>query len=230
MKEQQLNVVIAADAPEDRAALRDALSRDTAARYVVIETQSGAHAVEMCRERSPDCLILDRGLRDLSGLDALKELAADEGLPACAVVVLTGEGDAQFAVEAMKSGADDCLEKRRARGEALPGAIRKAIEKAELRRRAAAREHEFMEKNRALEDSLSALKREDGWREEVKEAWQVARAGGAVSGAIAPGPERTGYILGGELLRLLNAAIEQSDESVIITTAQLDHPGPQIVY
>ena len=42
MKERQLTVLIADDAPEDRAALHDALSRDPAARYVVIEAESGA--------------------------------------------------------------------------------------------------------------------------------------------------------------------------------------------
>src|SRR5262245_12233466 len=129
MKEQQLTVVIAANALEERAVLRDALSRETSSRYVIIEVESGAHAVELCRARKPDCLILDQDLRDLSGLDALKKLAAEEGSPACAVVVLVGAVDAQFIVEAMKSGADDCLEKHRAGGEALPDAIRKAIEK-----------------------------------------------------------------------------------------------------
>src|SRR6516164_2303217 len=33
-----------------------------------------------------------------------------------------------------------------------------------------------------------------------------------------------------EQLRLLTTAVEQSTESVLITTAQLDLPGPQIVY
>src|SRR5262245_22896932 len=33
-----------------------------------------------------------------------------------------------------------------------------------------------------------------------------------------------------EQLRLLTSAIEQCEESVLITTAQLDFPGPQIIY
>src|SRR5262245_64188178 len=33
-----------------------------------------------------------------------------------------------------------------------------------------------------------------------------------------------------EQLRLLTTVVEQSTESVVITTAQLDLPGPQIVY
>jgi CheY-like chemotaxis protein len=72
LKERQLTVVIAVDAPEDRAALHDAFSRDPGARYVVIEADSGARAIELCRERSPDCLILDHDLPDLSGLEVIK--------------------------------------------------------------------------------------------------------------------------------------------------------------
>ncbi|HKQ77081.1 MAG TPA: PAS domain S-box protein, partial [Blastocatellia bacterium] len=230
MNERQLTVVIAADALEDRVALREVLLRDPAARYMVIEAESGAHAVELCRARKPDCVVLDRDLRDLSGLDALEKLGAEYGSPACAVVVLVSAGDAQYTAELMKRGAHDCLEKHGARGEALRRAVNEAVERAERRRRDLERERELIEKARSLETSLGALQREAGRREQVKEAWQVARAGGASSGAVVSRPERTTRILAGERLRLLNAAIEQNDESVSIMTAQLEHPGPQIVY
>ena len=88
MKERQYSVLIAAAAPEDRAAMRDALSRDPAIHYAVIEAESGLRALEPLRARRPDCLILDHDLPDLSALEALKKLAAEEGAPACAVVVL----------------------------------------------------------------------------------------------------------------------------------------------
>src|SRR5262245_59539482 len=105
MKERQFSVLIVAAAPEDRAAFRDALLRDPAARYVNTEVESGLRALEVCRAWKPDCLILDFDLPDLSGLDALKELTAEEGLSNCAVLALVGAGDAQLAVEAMVSGA-----------------------------------------------------------------------------------------------------------------------------
>src|SRR5215470_12404665 len=123
MKERQLTVLIADDAPEDRAALRDVLSRDPAAHYVITEAETALRALEMRRARKPDCLILDHDLPDLSALDALKKLAAEEGSSACAVVVLIGAGDARLAVEAMKIGANDCLEKDRARGAELGRAV-----------------------------------------------------------------------------------------------------------
>src|SRR5262245_34487393 len=110
MKEQYSIVLIAAAAPEVRAALHDALSSDPAIHYEVIEAESGLRALELCRARKPDCLILDHDLPDLSELDAIKELTAEEVGATCAVVALVGARDAQLAVEAMKSGAHDCLE------------------------------------------------------------------------------------------------------------------------
>jgi hypothetical protein len=207
MKERQFAVLIAVEAPEDRATLREALSRDPAARYVIIEAESGARAIDLRRDRSPDCLILDHDLSDLSGLEALKKLAAEEEAPACAVVMLVGAGDTQLAVEAMKSGAHDCLEKDRAGGSELLCAVGQAIEKAEQQRRDAARERELIEKNRALEAGFAALWREAAGRKQGEESWQAEAQ-----------------------LRLLQTAIEQSNESVIIMTAQLDPPGPQIIF
>ena len=120
---------------------------------------------------------------------SLKKLAAEEGSPTCAVVVLVGAGDAQLAVEAMKSGAHDCLEMDRARGAELRRAVSHAIEKAEQRRRDAARERGLIEKNRALEATLAALRREDAGREQGEEAWQVARAGVDSQRAVVSRPE-----------------------------------------
>jgi PAS domain S-box-containing protein len=230
MKERQSSVLIVAAAPEDRAALRDALSRDLAAHYVITEAESGLRALEICRALKPDCLILDHDLPDLSGLDTLKELTAEEWESTCAVVALVDAGDAQLAVEAMKSGAHDCLEKGRAGGTELRRAVSQAIEKAEQRRHASARERELIEKNLALEADLAVLRREAAGCGQEEEAWQVARAGAGSSGAVVSHPERAFYNQTEEQLRLLKTAIGQSDESVMITTARLDRPGPQIVY
>jgi CheY-like chemotaxis protein len=70
MKERQLTVLIAATAPEDRAALHSYLSRDPEACYVMIEAESGARALELCRERPPDCLILDHDSSSKDGSSA----------------------------------------------------------------------------------------------------------------------------------------------------------------
>src|SRR5262245_17649273 len=165
MNERQLTVLIAHDAPEARAILHDVLSRDPAARYMVIEADSGVQAIELCRAGMSDCLILKGDLLGLHVLDALKKLAADDGAPACAVVVLIDAGDARLAAEAMKSGAHDCLEEGRAKGAELRRVVGQAVEKAERQRRDVAHKRELIEKNHALEADLAALRREDAGRE-----------------------------------------------------------------
>jgi PAS domain S-box-containing protein len=130
MDERQRAVLIVAGAPEVRATLRETFLSDPDARFSVIEAESGARALELRRARSPDCLILDDILPDMSAVEAIERLTAEDGSSTCAVVVLVGEGATRIAVEAMKSGAHDCLEKDCARGEELRRAVSQAIEKA----------------------------------------------------------------------------------------------------
>src|SRR5262249_39031484 len=224
MKERQLTVLIAIDAPEGRAALHDALSRDPAARYVVIEADSVAQATELCRAGMPDCLILKGDLPDLHVLDALKDLAAEEGAPACAVVVLVDADKAQLAAEAMKNGAHDCLEEGRAKGAALRRAVSQAVEKAERRRRDVARGRELIEKNLALEADLAA------GREQGPEARRVARAGAGSQPAVISRLENIFHKLAEEELRLLKSAVWESNESGIVIAPRRDPPPPPNVF
>src|ERR1041385_1809314 len=55
------------------------------------------------------CVITDVRMPEISGIDLLRHLKETEStLP---VIVITGHGDVQLAVEAMKMGAVDFLEK-----------------------------------------------------------------------------------------------------------------------
>ena len=66
--------------------------------------------------------------------------------------------------------------------------------------------------------------------EQGEEAWQVARAGASSQRAVVSHQESAFHNQTEEQLRLLKTAIGQSNEPIIIMTAQLDPPGPQIVY
>jgi two-component system, LuxR family, response regulator FixJ len=70
-----------------------------------------------------DCVLLDIQLPGMSGLDVLKLLQDREDAPA--VVVLTGAGDVPTAVEAMRLGAFDFIEKPY-----LPTALLDSVDKA----------------------------------------------------------------------------------------------------
>lgn len=75
------------------------------------QVKSYASGVELLKEReiAPGCILLDVRMPEMDGLQvqqALQERGV--GLP---VVVMTGHGDVTVAVQAMKSGAVDFIEK-----------------------------------------------------------------------------------------------------------------------
>ena len=80
-----------------------------------------------------DCVLLDIQLPGMSGLDVLKLLEERDEAPS--VVVLTGAGDIPMAVEAMRLGAVDFIEKPY-RPSALLDAVEKAAEHSDRRRAA----------------------------------------------------------------------------------------------
>jgi two-component system response regulator FixJ len=75
---------------------------------------AGARAFE------PGCVLLDLRLPGMSGLDVQAQL--QKMRPDLAVIIVTGQGDIQTAVRAMKAGAADFLEKPYS-DEALLGSI-----------------------------------------------------------------------------------------------------------
>jgi len=99
-----------------------------------------------------ECLLLDLGLPDATGIDAVERLrAAGAELPdPPAVVVLTGNADVEQGVRAVAAGAEDYLVK----GETAPELLARSLRYALQRRRAAAHERElFRAEVRARENT-----------------------------------------------------------------------------
>jgi DNA-binding response OmpR family regulator len=80
-----------------------------AAGYMVDAAQDGDEALELCKQNHPDIAFVDLYMPKMPGLqvlDLMKVLS-----PKTAVVIITAYGTAANAVEAMKLGAVDFLEK-----------------------------------------------------------------------------------------------------------------------
>ncbi|MEO5806731.1 response regulator FixJ [Devosia sp.] len=76
------------------------------------------------------CLITDLRMPDIDGVELLRRLGEIGAmLPA---IVITGHGDVQMAVEAMKNGAQDFIEKPFSE-DVLIGSITKAVDRAAAR-------------------------------------------------------------------------------------------------
>ena len=87
-------------------ALSVVLSREG---YQVTGFAEGASFLAAARAQTPACIILDVQMPGQSGLDILKELNA-QNYPA-PIFIISGVGDIPMAVEAIKSGALDFIEK-----------------------------------------------------------------------------------------------------------------------
>jgi DNA-binding NtrC family response regulator len=101
--------------------------------YEVVEAGSGAEALGQASEREPEVVLLDLRLPDMSGLDVLKGLR--ESAPASEVVMLTGHGSIDTAIESIRLGAFDYVVKPCPLGE-LELRVHRAVERQALRRRA----------------------------------------------------------------------------------------------
>jgi two-component system, LuxR family, response regulator FixJ len=95
---------------DDDPAVRDALSiAFSRVGYHVSAFADGNSFLATVRTRLPACIMLDVQMPDRSGLDILKELNAQNyGAP---IFTISDQGDISIAVDAIKNGALDLIEK-----------------------------------------------------------------------------------------------------------------------
>ncbi len=110
---------------DDDASMREAISRLLHAIGLTVRTFGSAR--EFLGTRLPDipaCVVLDVRLPDLSGLDLQREMV-ERGIHV-PVIFITGHGDIQMSVQAMKAGAVEFLTKP-FRDQELIDAVRSGI-------------------------------------------------------------------------------------------------------
>jgi len=104
---KQIRTILVVD---DDEGLLSALERDLRSRGgVVLAAQTPVEALELARQRRPDCALLDLYIGDAYGIDLLRELRAE--LPDLPVLLLSGQGAVETAVDAFHVGAVDFLQK-----------------------------------------------------------------------------------------------------------------------
>jgi signal transduction histidine kinase/FixJ family two-component response regulator len=142
---EQLALLLVEDDTVDRMAVRRTL-RAAGLDVALTEVSDHAEALLALREREFDCILLDYRLPDSDGLAVLRDLR-ERGITA-PVVMLTGQGDEQLAVEIMKAGALDYLTKGSLTPEYLAQSVRNAVRVHRAERAA----------TRALSDSIARLR------------------------------------------------------------------------
>jgi len=107
--------------------------------YEVHAFASGVEFLKEVKKLDPGCVLLDVRMPDMDGLEVQQQLNA-HGV-AMPVIVLTGHGDVATAVQAMKRGASDFLEKPFEKA-SLIEAIERGSEKIGRKEQATKSEHE----------------------------------------------------------------------------------------
>jgi FixJ family two-component response regulator len=117
---------------DDDASVRQAVTNLLRSVGMAVQTFSSAQEFLMAKRlEAPGCLILDVRLLGMSGLDLQRQLVdSDISLP---IIMITGHGDIQMSVRAMKAGAVEFLPKP-FRDQDLLDAVQQAIERDRFER------------------------------------------------------------------------------------------------
>ena len=123
------NILVVDDEPDILALVRDILEDEG---YEVDLARDAESARSARRNRRPDLILLDIWMPDSDGISLLKEWS-ENGMGDAPVIMMSGHGTVETAVEATRLGAYDFLEKPLSTAKLLL-TIRRALEAAELRR------------------------------------------------------------------------------------------------
>ena len=129
---ESIHVLLVEDDPSDAALVGGYLSR-AGERYELSVVPRLAGATEHLATEAVDVVLLDLGLPDVEGIDALLALRARS--PEQAVIVLTGQDAIGLGEQAVATGADDFLSKHQLDQDRLTRTIRYAVARAESSRR-----------------------------------------------------------------------------------------------
>ncbi len=125
------------------------LSQRLEARGLEVDSASnGIEALDKAGSENYDIIFLDLRMPEMDGIETLKRLHRER--PDLEVVLLTGQGDLQSGIEAMKQGAADFLEK--------PADINDLMEKIKE-----AKTHRAILMEKEAEENIKAILGTKGW-------------------------------------------------------------------
>ncbi|MGZ5008551.1 MAG: sigma-54-dependent transcriptional regulator [Methylobacter sp.] len=107
MNAQTPRILVVDDEPDIRRLVCEILEDEG---YQVVAAENAGVARELKKSKAPDLILLDIWMPDTDGITLLKEWVTEEAM-LCPVVMMSGHGSVEAAVEATRLGAYDFLEK-----------------------------------------------------------------------------------------------------------------------
>ncbi len=189
---------------DDDAAFRHVMARELKRiGYEVATATSGEEAVQRVEAGEPEIVLLDLRLPGMGGLDVLRAITANA--PTTEVIMLTGHGSIDTAIESIRMGAFDYVVKPCPLDE-LDIRIQRALEQRTLRRRAT-----------LLERALTPLNLESSFAGESPEFRQLL----SIIHKIAP--RDTAVLISGEtgvgkerVAKLIHARSTRSSKPLVV--------------
>jgi len=130
MPDTQLHILVVDDEPDIRSILQDILQDEG---YSVELAENGDEARLHFKERKPDLVLLDIWMPKEDGMSVLKSWVENGDLEDTPVIMISGHGTVENAVEAVKLGAYDFLEKPLSTGKLLL-CVERGLEASSLRK------------------------------------------------------------------------------------------------
>ena len=171
-------VLIVEDNPIDREQYRRSLLADLGRIYNLLEAESISEGLSLYRSNDVDAILLDYLFPNENGFSFLEALHGENNGSRPPVIMVTGAGNEQVAIKAMKLGAEDYLSKLHLTPILLQETMRSTIEKATLRRQLEAveadRRQAEIERDRFFDLSidLMAIASTSGYFLRLNPAWE----------------------------------------------------------
>lgn len=165
----------------------DDVDRERISRYIqkfklpvfIIDARSGSEALQHILREEIDLVLLDYQLGDMTGTEVLSEVKQQKHT-AIPTIMVTGMGDEQTAIEAMRLGVFDYLPKKSMTPESLMSVLTSALHAADLEKRLQTTQDNL--RRMSLYDSLTGLPNRNLFFDRLNQATLIAhRKGGNFS-------------------------------------------------
>ena len=161
-----MKILIVEDDEDGRDNLADILVLDD---HLVTGVENGEQAIGTCQDQEFDCLLLDWKLPDQSADELIPEL--QDLQPDKPIIIVTGYGDVEMVVSAMRNGVYDYLEKP-----INPSVLRATLARVAERQQNLEQLHEVHERLLATERLAAIGQMVAGLAHESRNAFQRSQA------------------------------------------------------